>query len=91
LATNAAREFFKHDNCSFDYILECAKNTVLMNSKKSPTATLFRKLSHLIGHHPTELRRRDLRCARESEIQLELDLPAIRHGEQRSHDLAVIR
>jgi hypothetical protein len=62
-----------------------------MNSKKSPYATLFRKLSHLIGQHSTELRRRDLRSARQSEIQLELDLPAIRPGDHQSQDLAVIR
>ncbi len=62
-----------------------------MNSKKSPSATLFRKLSHLIGQHPTELRRRDLGSARQSEIQLELDLPATRPSPRDSHDLAVIR
>lgn len=62
-----------------------------MNSKKSQSSILFRKLGHLISQHPTELRRRDLRSARQSEIQLELDLTTARPAGREADEYAVIR
>lgn len=62
-----------------------------MNSKNMPSTALFRKLSHLIGQHPGEIRRRDLRSARESEVQLELDLTPAGAARRDAQDLAVIR
>ena len=45
-----------------------------MNRRPAPMSRLLHQLRGLISVDPAEVRRRDLRDSRQSEVQLELDL-----------------